>query len=50
MLYLASYNDMIPHMLFLSKKNKKKVEFIWEIISILVVISMILLYMPMFGK
>ncbi len=37
-------------MLFLSKKNKKKVEFIWGIISILVINSMIILYMPIFNQ
>jgi predicted nucleic acid-binding Zn ribbon protein len=30
----------------MGKKNKKRIEFIWSIISILVVVSMVLLYMP----
>ena len=33
-------------MLFMSKKNKRKIEIAWGIISILVIVSMILLYMP----
>jgi hypothetical protein len=33
-------------MLFMSKKNKRRVEVIWGVISILVIVSMTLLYMP----
>ncbi len=39
---------MIHHMLFMSKKNKRRFEVIWGVISLLVILSMILLYMPIF--
>jgi hypothetical protein len=48
-LYKFVYWYIIRYMLFMGKKNKKRIELIWSIISILVVISMVLLYMPIFN-
>ncbi len=39
---------IIQYMLFLSKKHKKRVELAWGIVSIFVILSMVLLYLPIF--
>jgi len=39
-------NAIIPYMLFFGKKNKRKFEILWGVISLLTIASMILLYMP----
>ncbi len=36
-------------MLFFGKKNKRKIELIWGAISIFIIFSMILLYLPIFN-
>jgi hypothetical protein len=47
---LWASNDSISHMSFFGKKNKKRVELIWGVVSVLVAISMVLLYMPIFNQ